>query len=186
MFLGQGLLGRKKIIAAAPAGPTTVFELALTSNEAGYSLYTVRDLIDATSLSAASGNTARVSLGLFALGDTTTVVAYIGQQAAAGNAYDVTAFTQLTGADFGAGTYTQVGSGTDLTIVSGFVTLNEAYDEAKSYVISAYFGVASATIYRTAGNHTYYKSGNTAALPTEGSYTDNGAFTTLVRKIEIQ
>lgn len=173
----------------APSGPTTVFEVTLSGSESGFGGYTVRDIIDAANLAAATGPYVKVTLGLSSLGDGSTVEAYIGQQAAAGDPYDTTQMVQLTGGDFGAGTYTKSGTGA-ATIASGFVQLNEAYDETKHYVIAAQFSAAAATTFKlsAAANRSYYRFGADADVeaPAGPDPTDNGAFTTIVAKIEIQ
>jgi hypothetical protein len=60
--------------------------------------------------------------------------------------------------------------------------------KSKAYVIAAQFEVGGATIFRHAGNHTYYRFGADASSTTPGSPDplDNGAFTTMAAKLEIQ
>lgn len=175
--------------SAGNCSPGTVFEVVLSANEAGYSNYTVRDVIHNANLSAATGSYARVTINIFSLGDTNTFESYIGQAASSGAAYDATAMVQLTGGDFGSGTYTKSGGAGNVVLVSGYILLNETYDHTKNYIVSGQFSPAgAATVWHTPGpslNRTYYRSGASASEAVPAINADNGEFTAITQKIEI-
>lgn len=179
-----------KVPAAVSSGPTTVFSATLSGSDPGHHGETIGDRIASGNLAAATGTQARVTIGLATIVNDETVVAYIGQRAAAGDAFDATALRQLTGGDFGAGTYTHAAGTGSVVLTSDWVNLNEAYDSSKDYLVFAFFGgsgaVASTYRLSSTGNRTYYWAADIASVADKTSMVDNGEFINIVSMIEIQ
>jgi hypothetical protein len=177
-------------VFSTAGGPTTVFQTTLTgATIPGLSGTTMRQVTGAANLSAATGQQIRITIGFPLLGAGATIICYVGQGSTGGDQYDTTAMVQLTGGDFGSGTYTQAVTN-PATLVSDWCTLNEAYDEAKDLVIAFYGAVAGVSIFTGVTNaidHVWYVGGNTASVANATGYTDGDAFNSVfVAKIEIK
>lgn len=164
---------------------TTVFDPTLGGGEGGWAGFTIVEVVAAANLLAATGNQARVTLAFTTLANGTTIQAYIGQQAAAGDAYDFDSAVQLTFS--GSGTIT--GNGSTLSYVSDFVTLPQSYDNTKNYIVCLQASAGTLSTWNSAsgtGNAVYYKSGADAATINKSGYSSDGAGSRTVDKIEIQ
>jgi hypothetical protein len=179
--------GRAATLTYAPAGAlTTVYNVSLTADDAGWGAQTHVVLLGAGNLGAASGTTARVTLQFGALAAGKTLVAYIGQRAASGDLYDfANTPSHLT---FGGTDITT--DGTTLVWLSDFVPLPEAYNEAKDYLVAVQsLGTGTLTLKKAAstGDQLYYKGAQDAATVNKTAYNlwlDGSA--AIVTKVEIQ
>lgn len=121
--------------------PTTVYDksatLAGTDDGGGNGTFNVREVIKAANLSSASGNQIRITV-LFGTAAPTETPAvdemWVGQAAATGHEYDFNG-NQVRVKFSGGNTINGSAAG---TVTSDFVTLGEAYDNTKNYVISFY------------------------------------------------
>jgi hypothetical protein len=184
MLTGVGCGG-----ASCNRGGGTAYDVTLLpgTGDPGWGGYTFVQVIPAANLDAVSGTQMRVSV--FAnMSITETATIYVGQKAAAGDAYDFNGNqVQLLWSTSG----TLAGSGASTTFVSDWVTLGEAFDEAKDYVIAAQFtsngGACTVRFAAKSGDSNYYKLGADAATTNKSGYTANQTDKAeLISKIEIQ
>jgi hypothetical protein len=171
-------------------GPTVVYNVALSGSDNGWENITFVQLLAAGNLGAATGTQARVTVKFAALPNLGGARVYIGQKAAAGDAYDFN--TTPAQVLFGGGNI--VGDGVTLTFVSDFVTLPEAYDETKDYLVSVFITNVAGTnlpMASSTGDANYFaigdNAGNKAETPNKTGYSTNLTNTAeWVTKIEIQ
>jgi hypothetical protein len=164
---------------------TTVFTNALDGGtETGWAGSTLVVTIPTAALSAASGQTCRITIKFSALGNGTTVQAFMAQQGA-GDVYDFNT-TPATINFSGSGTIT--GDGSTLTYVSDSFSLPEAYDHTKNYNVAFNFGAGTVTTLQKTltGSHVRFTSGADAATVNKSGYLSDGDGThECVSQIEI-
>lgn len=116
------------------------FSIALTGgNSAGWSGYTLRQVIPASLLSE-SGSLVRLHLHASSFSGFTIDALYIGEQAAAGDAYDMKASAPAPTQLLVSGSGTIVASWDEIIITDA---LAFAIDETKTYIVSMHFSAAS-------------------------------------------
>jgi hypothetical protein len=165
---------------------TTVFTNALDGGtETGWAGSTLVVTIPTAALSAASGQTCRITIKFSALGNGTTVQAFMAQQGA-GDVYDFNT-TPATINFSGSGTIT--GDGSTLTYVSDSFSLPEAYDHTKNYNVAFNFGAGTVTALSKAltGAHIRYlgSPGDAATVNKSGYLSDSDGTHEFVSQIEI-
>ena len=170
---------------------TTVYGDATFGNSnAGWGNYTMVHRLEASDLAAGSGTQMRMTTELVAWTSGGTMKGYMGQAAAAGDAYD---FLSTPAQILWSGSASVTSTGSNLVLLSDFVTLPEAYDEAKVYLFAYYFSnVATVTLGQAPASGgiaggSYYKLGDDAATVNKTGYTsEQPTRGLLVRKVEVQ
>ena len=165
---------------------TTVIDTTMDADDNGWGGYTMVTRLSAANLAAATGQYIRVTLSFAFIQTGVVISAYVGQKAAAGDAYDANALVQLT---FNSGNITGDGSGA-IEYVSDWILLNEAYDETKDYLVSMQFGAGTVNLRRLngTGDFGYEKVGSTEAATADkatGTYDVINDRRIVVKKIEI-
>lgn len=139
----------------------------LGSNSAGWSGFTLRQRIASAAISNTGGTKVRVTFVASTAGGFVIGNAYIGHQAASGDAYDFEATpTQLTFNGGNAGATVSAGS----SIVSDEITFT--IEASKNLIISMYFSGTSAVRSGNNGSwQAYYKNANDAVTVNATGYT---------------
>lgn len=169
--------------------PTTVYgPSSFTTATTGWNDFTFIHRLTAADMLPGTGTQMRITTVFSSWTSGGTMIGYMGQAAAAGDAYD---FLNTPAQILWGGLTSVTSTGSNLTNVSDFVTLPEAYDEAKVYLFAFYFSnVTTVNLANTGaaiagGSH--YKAGNDASTVNKTGYSSwQNNISSFVQTVEVQ